>query len=73
MPRFPLASGERRPDMNMTALIVTGDSAGAIIAVSLLVLGLVGIPEARPFFLASATLGGLLGLILCWKHRDPFG
>ena len=55
MPRFPLVSGERRPDLNMTALIFAGDGAGAIIAVSLLVLGLVGIPEARLFFLASAS------------------
>ena len=69
MPRFPQASGERRPDMNMTALIVTGEGAGATIAISLIVLGLVGIPEVRPFFLASAVLGGLLGLILWWKHR----
>lgn len=69
MPRFPLVSGERRPDMNMTALIVTGDSAGAIIALSLIFLGLVGIPEARPFFFAAALLGGLWGLILWWKHR----
>jgi len=55
MRRFPLASGERRPGMNMTALIVTGETAGAIIAVSLLVLGLVGMPEARPFFLAHCS------------------
>ena len=41
--------------MNMTALIVTGETAGAIIAVSLLVLGLVGMPEARPFFLAHCS------------------
>jgi hypothetical protein len=32
MTRFRLESGERWPDMNMTALIVTGDPAGAIIA-----------------------------------------
>jgi hypothetical protein len=69
MTRFRLESGERRPDMNMTALIVTGDPAGAIIAVSLLVVGLIGIPEARLFFLGSGVLGGLLGMLLWWKHR----
>jgi len=62
-------SGERRPDMNMTALIVTGSPAGAIIAVGLLVMGWVGLPEARPFLLGTVGLGIPLGLILYWKHR----
>jgi len=47
--------------MNMTALIVTGDGAGAIIAVSLIVLGLIGIPEARPFFLGFRTVWWSVG------------
>jgi hypothetical protein len=55
--------------MNMTALIVTGEPAGAIIAVSLLVVGVIGIPEARLFFLGSGVLGGLLGMLLWRKHR----
>jgi hypothetical protein len=64
MTNFPLASGERPPDMNMTALIIIGDPAGAIIAVGLLIIGLIGILEARRFFFFSAIFGGLLGLIL---------
>jgi len=55
--------------MNMTALIVTGSPAGAIVAIALVVMGFVGIPEARPFLLASGLCGSLLGLILYWKHR----
>lgn len=62
-------AGERRPDMNMTALIVTGSPAGAIVAVAMLVMGWVGIPGARPFILGSAGLGIVVGLILWWKHR----
>jgi hypothetical protein len=65
----PLESGERHPDMNMTALIVTGSPAGAIVAIAVLAIGFVGLPEARPFFLVSGGLGILLGLILYWKHR----
>jgi len=55
--------------MNMTAFIVTGDPAGAIVAVGLLIIGLIGIPEARLFFFFTGILGGLLGLIRWWKHR----
>jgi hypothetical protein len=64
-----LESGERRPDMNMTALIVAGSPAGAIVAIALVVMGFLGIPEARPFLLASGLSGLLLGLILYRKHR----
>jgi hypothetical protein len=69
MIRHRVESGERRPDMNMTALMVTGSPAGAIVAVSLLVLGWIGLREARPFLLGSAVLGIFFGLILWWKHR----
>ena len=68
MTSHPLQAGERRPDLNMTALIVTGSPAGAIVAIALVVMGLVGIPEARPFLLASGLCGSLLGLIL-YRHR----
>lgn len=64
-----LESGERRADMDMAALIVTGSPAGAIVAIAILAIAFVGIPEARPFLLASGSLGTLLGLILWWKHR----
>jgi hypothetical protein len=66
---YHIESGERRPDMNMTALIVTGSPAGAIVAIAVLAIGFVGIPEVRPFLLASGLCGSLLGLILWWKHR----
>jgi hypothetical protein len=60
-----LESGERRPDMNLTALIVTGSPAGAM---ALVVMGFVGIPEALPFLLLSGPCGSLLGLILYRKQ-----
>jgi len=64
-----LESGERCPDMNMTALIVTGSPAGAIVAIAVVAIGFAGIPEARPLLVASGGLGILLGLILWRKHR----
>jgi len=32
-------------------------------------MGLVGIPEARPFLAASAVLGTVFGLFLRLRHR----
>jgi hypothetical protein len=66
---MPAIASNRRPDMNMTALIVTGSPAGAIVAIGLLVMGWIGLPEARPCLLGSVVLGILLGLILWWKYR----
>jgi hypothetical protein len=56
---YQVESGEHRPDMDMTALIVTGSPAGAMAVVA---IGFVGIPEARPLLLASGGLGILLWL-----------
>jgi hypothetical protein len=39
-------SGERRPDVNMTAPIVTGSPAGAIAAMAVVALGFLGIRGA---------------------------
>jgi hypothetical protein len=69
MTTHPAESGERRPDMNMTALIVTGGPAGAIVAAGLVLMGLVGLPEFRLFFVTTLGLGVVLGAILWWKHR----
>ena len=55
--------------MNMTALVVTASPAGAIVAIAVVVMGFVGLPEVRPFLLACGLCGSLLGLILYRKHR----
>ena len=66
---YQVESGERRPDVNMTAPIVTGNPAGAIVAMAVVAIGFLGIPEAPPLLLASGGLGILLGLILCCQQR----
>lgn len=50
MTHHHLESGERRADMDMAALIVTGGPAGAIVAIAILAIAFVGIRAARPFF-----------------------
>ena len=47
----------------------TGHPIGLLIVAGFLLMGLVGLPEFRWFFLASLALGGVLGLILRRLHR----
>lgn len=49
--------------------LLTGHPIGLVIVVGLLAMGLVGLPEARPFFLGSIGLGGILGFVLWLRHR----
>jgi hypothetical protein len=47
----------------------TGHPIGLLIVVGLLLMGLIGLPEFRWFFLASLALGGVFRFILWWLHR----
>jgi hypothetical protein len=48
---------------------LTGHPIGLVIVVGILLMGLIGVPEARAFFAASAILGGVCGLLLWLVHR----
>jgi hypothetical protein len=60
------------PGINVSKIPVGGGFAGMIIAVSIVVIGLIGLPPMRLFLGASVVLGGLMALILRWtaKARD---
>ena len=49
--------------------MLTGHPVGLVIVLGVLFMGIVGIPEARPFFAASAVLGTVLGLFLWLRRR----
>lgn len=49
--------------------LFTGHPIGLVIVVCLLLIGIVGIPEARLFFVGSLVLGSLLGFVLWLRHR----
>jgi hypothetical protein len=47
----------------------TGHPIGPFIVLGFLLMGLIGIPQARLFFAGSLVLGGLCGLLLWLYHR----
>ena len=47
----------------------TGHPIGLLIVVGFLLMGLVGLPEFRWFFVISLAFGGVFGLILWRLHR----
>ena len=48
----------------------TGHPIGLLIVVGFLLMGLVGLPEFRLFFVVSLAFGGVFGLILWRLHRQ---
>jgi hypothetical protein len=49
--------------------LLTGHPVGLVIVLGLLLMGLVGLPEARWFFLGTLLLGGSCGFFLWLHHR----
>lgn len=49
--------------------LLTGHPVGLVIVFGLLLMGLVGLPEARWFFLGTLLLGGIFGIFLWLRHR----
>ena len=55
--------GKRHPGP-FRVMAVDAESAGILVAVAFLVLGLVGLPIAKWFFLAALVLGATVALLL---------
>lgn len=49
--------------------LLTGHPIGLVIVLGVLLMGIIGIPEARAFFAASVVLGGACGFVLWLRHR----
>ena len=49
--------------------LLTGHPIGLVIVLGILLMGLIGIPEARVFLAGSAVLGTVVGVVLWLRHR----
>ena len=59
-----------RPEINISKIPVGGGVAGLMIALTVIVIALIGIPATRLFLLGSVVLGVILTLVLRWTARS---
>jgi hypothetical protein len=56
--------------INISRIVVGGGVAGMLAALSIVVIGLIGVPLTRWFLAGSLALGALIALFLRWLARD---
>jgi len=61
--------GQRHPGPFRT-MQVDAESAGILVAVAFLVLGLVGLPIAKWFFLGTLAVGGVVAWLLRRSRKE---
>lgn len=54
------------PGINISKIPVGGGVAGVLIAASIIILGVIGLPIARWFLIGSLGLGAVMALLLRW-------
>ena len=59
-----------RPEINISKIPVGGGVAGLMIALTVIVIALIGIPATRLFLLGSVVLGVIVALVLRWTARS---
>lgn len=75
--RFTLGSSryheqplEDRPEVRISALVITGSAIGGVLAAGLAVFLWVALPAFRGFLVGALVLGAGIGLVLWWKRRS---
>ena len=58
-----------RPEINVSKIPVGGGVAGLMIAVSIIVIALIGLPPARWFLAGSVAIGLLFALFRRWMSQ----
>ena len=58
------------PGINISNIPVGGNMAGMLAALSVVIIGLIGLPVTRWFLGASLVAGGAFALVRRWTGRD---
>jgi len=64
------AADDADAGINISKIPVGGSVAGLMIAVSIVIIALIGLPPTRWFLGASLALGVVMALIRRWMARD---
>ncbi|SPE39116.1 hypothetical protein SBA3_3040016 [Candidatus Sulfopaludibacter sp. SbA3] len=67
--RVPTVDGAH-PGINISKIPVGGGIAGMMAALSVVIIGLIGVPLTRWFLGASLVTGAVMALIRRWAARD---
>ena len=67
--RAPTADAPH-PGINVSKMPVGGGLAGMLVAASIIIIGLIGLPITRWFLGASLVLGAVIALFRRWMARD---
>jgi len=68
-----MPEGTPTPQINVSKIPVGGGIAGALFAISSMLIFLIGIPALRSFLPAAIVLGGGVALIIHFIRFDPPG
>ena len=62
-------SPSRDPLSSISTLVVAGSAVGGVLSLGLLIMIWTGLPVVRPFLVAAAVLGCVLGLAMWFSRR----
>jgi hypothetical protein len=70
MQRSAQTADAPHPGINISNIPVGGNMAGMLAALSVVIIGLIGLPVTRWFLGASLVAGGAFALVRRWTGRD---
>jgi hypothetical protein len=68
--RRELGSDDVRPYGRYGVGTFTAHPVGIVVVIAVIVVAMMKLPPARPFFVASVIFGGIFGLVLWLRNRN---